>query len=192
MAKFGQYETGHPLVRTGFNAIYVLRPAEKGSPQRVIKAHQPSVRVRDEKLTAAQTQAFLDSAGVQQKAALQDAKHWAPIHEFGTAPAGVFYVTDRYDLSARQLVDGRVNLRAAGMHHIVDSITAGLLTLKRVCGRPHGNLKFSNILVTKHRDVSKAKVALCDPLPAVYLEADVHSKADLQRTTGEVSATVFC
>ena len=181
MAKFGQYETGHPQVRTGFNAIYVWRPAEKGSPQRIIKAHQPSVRVRDEKLTAAQSQAFLDSAGVQQKAALQDAKHWAPIHEFGTAPAGVFYVTDRYDLSARQLVDGRVNLRAAGMHHIVDSITAGLLTLKRVCGRPHGNLKFSNILVTKHRDVSKAKVVLCDPLPAVYLEEEIHSKADLQQ-----------
>lgn len=181
MAKFGQYETGHPHVRTGFNAIYIWRPAEKGALQRVIKAHQPSVRVRDEKLTAAQSQAFLDSAGVQQQAALQDAKHWAPIYEFGTAPAGVFYVTDSYDFSARRLVDGRVNLSAAGLHRLIDSITAGLLTLKRVCGRPHGNLKFSNVLVTRHRDVSKAKVALCDPLPAVYLEADIHSKADLQQ-----------
>ncbi len=181
MAKFGQYEAGHPHVRTGFNAIYIWRPAEKGSPQRVIKAHQPSVRVRDEKLTAAQSQAFLDSAGVQQKAALQDAKHWAPIYESGTAPAGVFYVTDKYDFSARQLVDGRVNLSAAGLHHLVDSIAAGLLTLKRVCGRPHGNLKFSNVLVTKHRDVSKAKVVLCDPLPAGYLEEEIHSKADLQQ-----------
>jgi len=179
MAKFGRYETDRPLYRTGFNAIYLWQASTKGSRRCIIKAYESSARVRDERLAAAESDAFLDSAGIQQKAAGEDARHWAPIHESGVSPEGVFYVTDCYDLSAQQLIDGRVNLGAAGLGRVVESIVRGLLALKHACGRPHGNLKFTNILITRRRALTKEKVVLSDPCPRSLLDEDTHAKMDL-------------
>ncbi|MEN6426749.1 MAG: SUMF1/EgtB/PvdO family nonheme iron enzyme [Phycisphaerales bacterium] len=181
MATFGHYETDRPLYRTGFNAIYLSRSGTKGPHPRVVKAYQPSLRVDDEKLSAAQSDAFLDSAGVQQKAAGKGGGYWAPIHESGVSPEGVFYVTDHYDLSAQQLVDGRANLGAAGLCRIVESVVRGLLALKHSCGRPHGNLKFTNILITRRGTLTGEKVVLSDPCPGSQLDEDTHAKMDLRQ-----------
>jgi formylglycine-generating enzyme required for sulfatase activity len=181
MARFGNYETDRPLYRTGFNAIYLSRSGTKDAGQRLIKAYEPSASARDERLVAAESAAFLDSAGVQQKAASGDARYWAPIYECGTSPEGVFYVTDYYDLSAQQLIDGRVKLDSAGLCHIVESVTKGLVALKRACERPHGNLKFTNILIAKRRALTSQKVVLSDPCPASLLDKDTHAKMDLMQ-----------
>ncbi len=181
MAKFGQYETGRPLYRTGFNAVYLWQPGEKGTRRRIIKAYQPSVRVRNERVAAAQSRAFVDSAGTQQKASREDARHWAPIHECGVSPEGAFYVTDYYDLSAQELVDGRVNVGTAGLYHLVRSVTQGLLALKRACGRPHGNLKFTNILIAKPKGLTRKQIVLTDPCPGNQLDVETHAKMDLKQ-----------
>ena len=181
MATFGHYEAGRVLHRTRFSAIYLLSSADEGGPQRVIKAYRPFVRVHDEMLEAIQSQAFLGSAAVQQKTARLNAKCWAPIYEFGTASSGPFYVTDRYDFSIRQLVDCHVKLGVTGIHNITCSIVCGLLALKQACGRPHGNLKLTNILIAGRGDVAKATVVLCDPLP----DCQPHAHADLRRL-GEI------
>jgi formylglycine-generating enzyme required for sulfatase activity len=179
MGRFGQYETDRPLYRTGFSTIYLWRPGTKGTGPRVIKAHESAVRAQDARLAAAESAAFLDSAAVQQKAASEGTRYWAPIHEIGTSPEGAFYVTDYYELSAQQLIDGRVNIGAAGLYHIVKSVTGGLLALKRACGRPHGNLKFTNILIAPRQLLTREKVVLCDPCPGSLLDEDTHAKADL-------------
>jgi len=137
--------------------------------------------MHDEILEAVQSRVFLKSAAVQQKTARLNAKCWAPIYEFGTASSGPFYVTDRYDFSIRQLVDGRVKLGVTGIHNITSSIVCGLLALKQACGQPHGNLKLTNILIAGRGDVAKATVVLCDPLP----DCQPHAQADLRRL-GEI------
>ena len=185
MATFGRYEADRPLDRTSFSTIYLLRSTEAGGRQRVIKAQNASVGMHEEALEAAQRQAFLDSAAVQQTVARFEAKSWAPIHEFGTASSGPFYVTDRFDFSLQWLIDGHVKLGAAGIHNIANSIVRGLLALRQGCRRPHGNLKSTNILIAGRRDMSRATVVLCDPLPDCHLDPAAHAKADLRRL-GEI------
>jgi hypothetical protein len=141
--------------------------------------------MHDETLEATQSQAFLESAAVQQKVARFEAKSWAPIYEFGTSPSGPFYVTDRYDFSVQWLVDEHVKLGAEGIHNIANSIVRGLLALQQACQRPHGNLKSTNILIAGRRDLSKATIVLCDPLPDRHLDPSAHAKADLRRL-GEI------
>ncbi len=185
MATFGRYEADRPLYRTAFSTVYALRSTEESGRQRVIKAQKLSVRMHDETLEAAQGRAFLDSATVQQKVARFEAESWAPVHELGTAVSGPFYVTDRYDFSIQGLVDGHVKLGAAGLHNVASSIVRGLLALRQACQRPHGNLKSTNILIAGHRDLSQAKIVLCDPLPDRHLDPDAHALADLRRL-GEI------
>ena len=185
MATFGPYEADRPLYRTNFSTVYLLRSAEEGGRQRVIKAQKPSMGMHDETLEATQSRVFLDSAAVQQKVARFGTKSWAPIHEFGTASSGPFYVTDRYDFSLQWLIDGHVKLGAAGIHNIVGSIVQGLLALRQACQRPHGNLKSTNILIAGPRDMSQATIVLCDPLPDCHVDPTAHAKADLRRL-GEI------
>jgi hypothetical protein len=181
MPRFGQYETDRVLYRTGFNAIYLCQPGGKGSRRRIVKAYQPSVPVSEGELAATPTDPFLDSAGIQQQAARAEARYWAPVHESGVSPEGMFYVTDCYDVSAQQLIDGRVNLGAAGLARIVESVVRGLLALKRACGRPHGNLKFTNILIARRGTFAPEKVVLSDPCPSSQLDEDTHARMDLEQ-----------
>jgi hypothetical protein len=180
MAKFGQYEIDRPLYRTGFNAIYLWQSDTRGFHRRVIKAYQPPEGAPDER-PAVRSAVFLDSAAIQQKVAGEDARYWAPIHESGASPEGSFYVTDYYDLSAQQLIDGRVNLSAAGLCRIVESVVRGLLALKHACGRPHGNLKFTNILIARGGALTKERIVLSDPCPSSQLDEDTHAKMDLRQ-----------
>ncbi len=181
MPRFGQYETDRLLYRTGFNVVYLCQPGGKGSGRCVVKAYQPSMRAPAEKLAATPTDPFLDSAGVQQQVARAEAKYWAPVHESGVSPDGMFYVTDRYDVSAQQLIDGRVNLGVVGLGRVVESVARGLLALKRVCGRPHGNLKFTNILIARRGALAPERIVLSDPCPGSQLDVDTHARMDLQQ-----------
>jgi hypothetical protein len=181
MPRFGQYETDRLLYRAGFNAIYLCRPDRKASRPRIIKAYQPSGRVPAARDDTTPVDPFLDSAGVQEQVARAEAGYWAPVYESGVSPEGMFYVTDRYDLSAQQLIDGRVNLGAAGLGRLVESVARGLLALKRAGGRPHGNLKFSNILITRRGALAREKIVLSDPCPSSQLDEDTHARMDLQQ-----------
>ncbi|MCU0917950.1 MAG: hypothetical protein MUC88_25820, partial [Planctomycetes bacterium] len=185
MATFGRYEADRPLCRTGFSTLYLVKPTAQGESERVIKAHKPSVRIHDEVLEATQGQAFLESAAVQQKAARLEASAWAPIHDYGTAASGPFYVTDRYEFALQWLIDNRVKVGAAGLYNIVHSVTRGLRALRQACGRPHGNLKLTNILIGGSREMSQARIVLSDPLPDSHLDPDWHAQADLHRL-GEI------
>jgi formylglycine-generating enzyme required for sulfatase activity len=179
MATFGRYEADRPLCETGLSTIYPVRSAEGGA-RCVIKVHQTSVHPQDETPGTGEDQAFLESAATQQKVAQFDATHWAPIHEFGIAPSGPFYVTDRYDFSVESLIDGHVNLDATGLHRLANSVVGGLTALRQACGRPHGNLKATNILIGGRRNVAKAMIVLSDPLPDSRVRPDAHAKADLR------------
>jgi formylglycine-generating enzyme required for sulfatase activity len=128
----------------------------------------------------AESDLFLNSAHIQQKTAAGGALHWAPIHECSSITGGAFYTTDQYDRSLQQLIDVRIKLSAQALREIVESATRGLIELKQTCGRPHGNLKATNILIAGEGDLSQASIVLSDPLPDEHIDTEVHWDTDLR------------
>ena len=185
MGTFGGYETvGKPYECIRSTAVY--RGHSRADPARevVIKVHDPSALPTGEK-SATRSEAFLGPAAVQKKVASQCTRCWAPVYELGVSAEGPFYVTQHYDLSAAKLVEGRAKLNAADVHHVLTSVTEGLLALKRVCGRPHGDLMLSTILIGAGAAVSERDVVLSGPLADAYVDPDTHWRTDL-RDVGEL------
>lgn len=125
---------------------------------------------------------FLDIAKLQQSLNEKGAKHWAPIHEVGTSKTGPFYVTDNYTRTAQRLITYRVAQRSSMLYNIIHSVLCGLDELKRNAGRAHGNLKPSNVLLTRRR--RRWQVVLSDPGATSFSTPDAEA-ADL-RCVGEL------
>ena len=174
MASFGRYETVRELYRSGYTIVYSGREADQTEEKFAIKVYQPSSLLFEEGQTKTDPHLFLNSAGVQQKVAAGGAQHWAPIYEYGSAPDGAFYVTDKCDRSLQQLIDGRVRLAAKDLHTIIESVAEGLLEFKQACNRPHGNLKSTNVLI------SGSRILLSDPLPDRYIDHEAHYDVDFR------------
>jgi len=180
MTSFGRYETARELHHSGFTVLYSGRAAADPAEKFAIKVFQPSTFLLEAEQVKTESELFLSSARVQQKTAAGGAQYWAPIYECGSIPDGAFYVTDKYDHSLQQLIDVRVALTAQALCEIVESVAKGLVELKQECGRPHGNLKATNILIAGEGDISQAKIALSDPLPDEHIDTAVHWDSDLR------------
>jgi formylglycine-generating enzyme required for sulfatase activity len=183
MTRFGRYVTVHELRRTGLTVVYSGRDDKSPDEKFAIKVLEPSVLFADKEREKIGANQFLNSARLQQKVVAGGSQHWAPIHEYGLSPGGTFYVTDKYERSLQELVDGHVGLGAKGLHAIIEPIVEGLIELKKSYKRPHGNLKATNVLITGAS--SEMKVALSDPLPEESIDAKVHWHDDL-RAIGEL------
>lgn len=180
MTSFGRYETVHELHHSGFTTLYSGRAAADPVEKFAIKVFQPSTLLLETEQAKTESDLFLNSAHVQQKTAAGGAQYWAPIYECGSIPDGAFYATDKYDRSLQQLIDVRVALTAQALREIVESVAKGLVELKQACGRPHGNLKTTNILIAGEGDISQTTIVLSDPLPDEHIDTAVHWDSDLR------------
>ena len=180
MTSFGRYETVRELHHSGFTVLYSGRAAADPAEKFAIKVFQPSTLLLEAEQVKTESELFLNSAHVQQKTAASGAQYWAPIYECGSIPDGAFYATDKYDHSLQQLIDVRVVLTAQALREIVESVAKGLVELKQACGRPHGNLKATNILIAGEGDISQTTIALSDPLPDEHIDTEVHWDSDLR------------
>jgi formylglycine-generating enzyme required for sulfatase activity len=156
------------------------RDAASAEEKYVIKVYQPSTLLLEIEQAETEVGVFLSCAKVQQKIIAGGGQHWAQIYEHGATSEGVFYVTDKYDRSLQQLIDGRLRLTVDVLQAIVESIANGLIELKQTSRRPHGNLKAANVLVADREDISQTKIVLCDPLPDEYVDSEVHWDSDLR------------
>jgi formylglycine-generating enzyme required for sulfatase activity len=145
-----------------------------------VKVFQPSALLLDKPRAKTEIELFLNSARVQQKVASGSAGHWAPIHQCESTAQGAFCVTNRYDRSLQQLIDGHVKLSSLALYTIVQSVAEALVELKQACGRAHGNLKPNNILIADAEDVRQTQTVLSDPLPDEYVDAKAHWDTDLR------------
>jgi formylglycine-generating enzyme required for sulfatase activity len=184
MADFGGYDVARRLARTGFTVVRLVRAQTGDTSLRIIKSYEPSEYVQDEKLVAARAHDFLDSAQTQQEMACQDPVHWVVIHRIVDDADPLYVVSDYYEHSLQFLIDGRAQLKAHTLHHLIEGIVLGLVSLKQVKGRGHGNLQASNVLISLVGDLSHAWVALCDPLPETNVH-ERHQQTDL-RDLGEL------
>jgi hypothetical protein len=182
MANFGQYETAGELARSALADILAARrPGDTGPARYVVKRQRPGGAL-DEAPEAA-VERFLDAARTQR--AMGGSRSWAPIHDAGESDAAAYYVTDRYHLHAGQLIHGWVHLREPALLALVRSVAEGLIDLEKSQGRPHGNLKPTNVLLTRSGRSERMRAALTDPLAASRLRDERDVKKDV-RAVGEL------
>ncbi len=117
---------------------------------------------------------FLRAANDQQAAVQAGCKQIAPIFETGLEGGNAFYVTRLFQRSLDALIQGRVTLNPAALHRVTDSVLQALEELRDRVGRPHGNLKPTNIFLDGG-NVRSASVMLGDL--ALRGDAD-HQAAD--------------
>ena len=180
MSSFGCFESVRELHRTGFTVVYSAREAAGNEDKFAIKIFQPSSLMLGEEQAKTESRRFLNSARIQKKVADSGAQHWAPVYDCGSNLEGTFYTTDKYDRSLQQLIDGRMKVSTQILHTIIESIVKGLIELKEECGRPHGNLKATNILIVGTGDISQTKIVLSDPLSDEQINGKVHWDSDLR------------
>ena len=178
MPIFGEFETfGEPQVTASakdyFSTVWKVRKiGEPGERVYILKVISPRRRRNRDEATEAQLEADrgLEFVGVikQVKQALADGgRCLAPIHDFGTAVEGVWYVTDYCErVSLKALVNRQGQVDDAALRQVVYSIVAGCTSLARTSGRSHGNLKLSNVLRGgQNQPLRKTPLLLVDPMP---------------------------
>jgi hypothetical protein len=176
MAVYGQYETVAELGRSGSVSVYRARPADGGwelgfdelgsDAKYVLKVFQPRSA---EDAGAGERRKFLGCVRSQKRAADAGAPHWAPILDAGESRGQAYYVTEYYPRSAFALArtaSGRGSIDPQMLFALTEGTLLGLIELKRTQGRPHGNLKSTNVLVRSATgEVSAADVVLADLAP---------------------------
>ena len=180
MAHFGRFETVRELHRTGLAVVYGAKEAGTSQEKFALKVFEPCSFALEEGKAEAESVRFLNSALIQQKVASGGTEHWAPVYEYGATDNGGFYATDKYGRSLQQMMDGRIRLSSRVLHAIIEPIAKGLKELKDKCGRPHGNLKATNVLIGGEGDVAQTRVVLSDPLSAEHIEAEAYWNRDLR------------
>src|SRR6185436_14726790 len=110
----------------------------------------------------------LEAARVQQKVTKAKSEYWAEVHAVGMGEKGVFVAIDHYAKTAEDLIKSGAAPSGRALHRIVMSVLRGLRDLQQIAGRPHGNLKPSNVLLSSI-DAQEARVVLTDPAPPQWL-----------------------
>src|SRR5438132_3848687 len=184
MPTFGDYETvGEPVAtkdeRGHVSTVWQARKSgASGGGLYAIKCYAPHRRKPKEgqpedALDKDRGLEFLEGIKQLKKARSEGGRYLPPIHAFGIADTGAWYVTDFYPrntLKAWIARRGGVD-SAAAVRHVIYSIVTGCLALKRSRGYSHGNLKSGNVfLVGKPRPLRHTPLHLADPYPAAPLQ----------------------
>jgi hypothetical protein len=199
MPVFGDYSTiGEPVAVTDerghVSTVWQARLNDSGDGRLyAVKVYSP--RKRSSRHTEAEGQLGHDRGlefieGVKElKRAQGDAPNsLVPVHAFGIAPEGAWYVTDFYPRSLKTLINLRVQADGDALQHLISSLVAACLALKRSRGFSHGNLKTSNIfLVGKPRPLRKTPLHVSDPFPTSSYQLAQLDAADRQ-AAGELLA----
>jgi sporulation protein YlmC with PRC-barrel domain len=187
MPQFGEYETVEQVsiiedprfvttvwkawktgVRDRLCAVKCYAPRRGRTP-----APQP-----DDKLQQDHGLTYIE--GIKQlKKAQSEGGPLTPVHAFGLAPEGAWYVTDYCDRGTlREYIDRKGDVDHPTLRYVVYRIVTGCLALRRARGgKSHGNLKLTNVLLSgPPNPLRKTPLLLTDPYPAPHqlaaLQAD--------------------
>ena len=211
MPKFGQNETAQRLFLSGVGALYILKSDEK----KVLKVVQPPPGIWTDDQMESEIDGFLLRLKTQRMLA-KASQRWAPVYDVkalraseddpsegggqdlsrsgstvGPVPdsiirSGAYAILDRYERSVQSLIEGHVRLTNDDLRNLFGSVISGLLDLRKIENRPHGNLKPSNILLNNSTDLASATVHLSDPAAAGAITAKTTEK-DL----GDIGKMIF-
>jgi hypothetical protein len=161
MARYGTAETIALLHGSGNTSVWAARMAgdAAGSPLQCVKRVELTDRELAER-DASAAEHLLVGAAVQQAMCFRSVA-WAPVYHLGTHGTDAFYVTDRFARSAQSLIDAEARLTPAELRTILTAVVDGLIELHVHYGRPHANLKPSNVLIGER--IRPGTVCLSDP-----------------------------
>ncbi len=169
------FESVRELHRDGEKSVARACPTGKPrSDHYVLKRLAPLQAFSGADTSRKAIEAFLQATKLQRGLAAGGARHWAPIHAAGPTRGeadGAYYVTDQYPRSAHKLATGKVRLEGSSLHAILSGVMTGLAELDRAAGRPHGNIKATNILIGAGSEITPDRVFLTDPAPTLSGDA---------------------
>jgi len=182
MTAYGQYEASpDPLFRGIQTTVTPARPVgETGEYRFALKIFESDPGETDESQARAEVVRFLDRVRPLKQLTENKAKYWTPIHDSGVSGSGAFYVTDLYPRKVEDLVISQVKLDGPSMHRVCEAVCQGLRELRSVCGRAHGALKASNVMISDTL-VMRARILLSDPAPASQLATELEDLRALGR-----------
>lgn len=114
-----------------------------------------------------------------QKTAASASAFICPVLESGQDSRGVWYVTPDLPRSVQKILFGRVELPSEALHHILLSVVQGALDLQQNCGRSHGEIRPTNVLISGCDHLTEAQVQLCDPCGTESATPEEIERADL-------------
>lgn len=184
MPAYGPYETTRELASGHGSVVYSARKAGEARDNYAVKVFSLEPYIGDEagtdlnQLVEEVERTFARSVEIQKRAA-QSSRNVAPIFDVGREPGSAWYATKLYPRSVSKLLEGRVALGREWFHHIIASVVRGAIDIKKACGRSHGEIQPSNVLIGASQKVTDADVVLADPLPGESSEAARYELADL-------------
>ncbi len=184
MALFGSFETEREVYSDPIYTVYSARkPGDTGHYAIKVFSIQ---RAGFEAETATELAPLLldfESARLQcidlQAKGAAASRFISPIFEHGQDDRGVWYATRFYPRSINKLIIGKVALAGEVLRHLIGAIAQGALAFKQTCGRSHGDIRPSNIQISRSDKLTEAEVVLCDPLPGGEEEAVSFEISDL-------------
>ena len=186
MPTYGPYETNRELASGHGSVVYSARKAGESQDNYAVKVfaleefiggdHESQAEL--DPLVAEFKRNFTSSVELQRKAAAVS-PHVAPILDVGQDAANAWYATRLYPRTVQKILEGRVALGKEWFHRIILSVARGALDFKQTCGRSHGEIQPSNILISASKKIRDAVVVLSDPLPGDAAEAERYESADL-------------
>ena len=174
MPSFGDYETvGEPVAiteeRDYVSTVWQAhKSGDHGTPRYAVKLFAPrrSAKPRDTQDGDAleQDPALIYIEGIKELLKIPEADSFlAPIRAFGVAAEGAWQVLDLYPRSLKTWIGLRGRVDGAAVQHIVSSLVAACLALKKHRGYSHGNLKTGNVfLVGRPQALRSTPVHLAD------------------------------
>jgi hypothetical protein len=184
MASFGSFETVREVYSDPIYTVFFARKSGDPVTEYAVKVFRLPASQLEAELTGHAPsreeleKARLDSLSVQERAAA-NSRLIAPVLERGNDDRGVWYATRFYPRSVNKMMSGKVALPRTSLEHIISSIAQGALDFKHFSGRAHGDLRPTNIQVSKTERLTEAEVVLCDPLPGTPEQAAGYEKSDL-------------
>ncbi|HEY1787363.1 MAG TPA: hypothetical protein VGJ73_04375 [Verrucomicrobiae bacterium] len=177
MPLFGEYESNdEPLAVTpGRNQTTTVWLARKSGGQdgrqfaiKCLAVHRDDRgHTSDESLGTDPGLEFIETVKQLKKAQAEGSRDFLPIQAFGTSDSGCWYAAE---YCARGSLKTWINLRGGvdsdALKRVVSSLADGCRSLKAICGRSHGNLKPSNVLLHgKSRPLKFTPLLMVDAMP---------------------------
>ncbi len=171
MGRFATFDAVSLLHRSGPASVWSARSVvgQGGPAEHCLK------RVDGTAADATAAEQLLAGASVQQAMAFQS-RGWAAVRAMGAAGHGAFCVTDRFPRSAQTIIDGPRRLCSAELRTIFVAVLDALIELQVAYGRPHANLKPSNVLIGPR--LRPGQICLTDPCPTGQTVASLSKAPD--------------
>jgi tetratricopeptide (TPR) repeat protein len=188
---YGDYEVISELAASRTTLIYLARRKGRDYVVKVFRAcmYAEEERTRHFDLRALEADlgaVFLQRAKLQKDTAEKCRRYFAPIHDANRTEEGAWYATDHYPRRSLKHRLGQA-VDVDNLRRLIWTVLQGLLEMRRVAGRSHGNLKPANILLggSSGTPLGRSPLFLMDPQAGGPADAEMLELADL-RALGEL------